>query len=150
MPWKKISPPLTNPILLSPFSKPMVSPTIRYKPSFAGFHPSSFQIPSKPFCQSFNFCSWRHSCHSLSLKALVSFVQALTSNQRAITIINSYPTSIARSRMKPNVQFLLDFGVNPSSIYYLLSSRPSIFCISDSDFRKAVEEIKGFLCGITG
>jgi mTERF domain-containing protein, mitochondrial len=88
----------------------------------------------------------RFLCSSLDKQIIPAFdlVRSFCpSDQRAITIINSYPTSIARSRMKPNVHFLLDFGVNPSSIYYLLSSRPSIFCISDSDFRKVVEEIKG-------
>ncbi|XP_058723535.1 uncharacterized protein LOC131595231 [Vicia villosa] len=41
--------------------------------------------------------------------------------------------------MKPNLQFLLDSGVTRSSIYHLLSSRPSVIC--STDLRKAVEEI---------
>lgn len=42
--------------------------------------------------------------------------------------------------MKPNVKFLLDFGLTASSIYRLLTSRPSIICTSD--LKKALEEIK--------
>jgi mTERF domain-containing protein len=42
--------------------------------------------------------------------------------------------------MKLNVKFLLDFGVTSSSIYRLLTSRPSVIC--STNLKKFVEEIK--------
>jgi mTERF domain-containing protein, mitochondrial len=62
------------------------------------------------------------------------------SDQKAIHSIIACPTSISDPRMKPNVKFLLDFGLTASSIYRLLTSRPSIICTSD--LKKALEEIK--------
>ncbi|GAU11141.1 hypothetical protein TSUD_197650 [Trifolium subterraneum] len=44
--------------------------------------------------------------------------------------------------MKPNVEFLLDFGVTPSSIYRLLTTRPSMICCTTTNLKKLVEEIK--------
>ncbi|CAK8563666.1 unnamed protein product [Lathyrus sativus] len=62
------------------------------------------------------------------------------SDKKAITSIIICPASMSDIRMKPNVQFLLDIGVNSSSIYHLLSTRPSVIC--STDLRKAVQEIK--------
>ncbi|AES91849.2 transcription termination factor family protein [Medicago truncatula] len=62
------------------------------------------------------------------------------SDKKAIHSIIACPTSISDPRMKPNVKFLLDFGLTASSIYRLLTSRPSIICTSD--LKKALEEIK--------
>jgi len=62
------------------------------------------------------------------------------SDHKAITSIIFCPSSISDSRFKPNLQFLLDFGVTRSSIYRLLTSRPSTICCTD--LKKALEEIK--------
>jgi len=62
------------------------------------------------------------------------------SDHKAITSIIICPSSITDSRFKPNVQFLLDFGLTRSSIYRLLTSRPSTICCTD--LKKALEEIK--------
>ncbi|CAL5198858.1 unnamed protein product [Lathyrus oleraceus] len=62
------------------------------------------------------------------------------SDQKAVDSIIVCPTSISDGRMKPNLQFLIDFGVTPSCIYHFLRTRPSIIC--SNDLRKAVEEIK--------
>ena len=86
----------------------------------------------------------RFLCSSLHKQIIPAFdlVRSFCpSDQRAITIINSYPTSIARSRLKPNVQILLDFGVNRASIYNLLRTNP--FTIINPGLRRSVEEIKG-------
>ncbi|XP_045833688.1 uncharacterized protein LOC123924764 [Trifolium pratense] len=62
------------------------------------------------------------------------------SNQKAIDSIIACPTSISDFRMKPNVKFLIDFGLTGSNIYHLLRTRPSIIC--STDLKNAVEEIK--------
>jgi mTERF domain-containing protein len=62
------------------------------------------------------------------------------SDQKAIDSIIVCPTSISDSRLKPNVKFLIDFGVTGSNIYHLLRTRPSIIC--STDLKNAVEEIK--------
>jgi len=62
------------------------------------------------------------------------------SDHKAITSIIVCPPTIRDSRLKPNLQFLLDFGVTRSSIYHLLTTRPSIIC--STDLKKALEEIK--------
>jgi mTERF domain-containing protein len=62
------------------------------------------------------------------------------SDQKAIDSIIVCPTSISDSRLKPNVKFLIDYGVTGSNIYHLLRTRPSIIC--STDLKNAVEEIK--------
>lgn len=62
------------------------------------------------------------------------------SDHKAITSIIVCPPTIRDSRLKPNLQFLLDFGVTRSSIYHLLTTRPSTIC--STDLKKALEEIK--------
>ncbi|CAJ2653889.1 uncharacterized protein LOC123922261 [Trifolium pratense] len=62
------------------------------------------------------------------------------SDKKALTSIIACPTSISDIRMKPNIKVLLDFGATPSSIYRLLTTRPSIIC--SSDLRNVLEEIK--------
>ncbi|XP_058758370.1 uncharacterized protein LOC131631597 [Vicia villosa] len=76
-----------------------------------------------------------------SLKRIIQTFELVRSfcpsDQKAIAIIIVCPTLF---RTKPNLQFLLVSGVNRSGIYFLLRSRPSVFC--STDVRKAVEEIK--------
>jgi mTERF domain-containing protein len=62
------------------------------------------------------------------------------SDQKAITSIIACPSSMSDIRMKPNIQLLLHFGATPSTIYRLLTTRPSIIC--SSDLNKVLEEIK--------
>lgn len=62
------------------------------------------------------------------------------SDKKAIDCVIAFPATISDGRMKPNLKFLLDTGVTRSSIYRLLTSRPSV--IFSSVLRTAVEEIK--------
>ncbi|XP_058758407.1 uncharacterized protein LOC131631651 [Vicia villosa] len=81
---------------------------------------------------------------SSSLKRIIQTFELVRtfcpSNKKAIAIIIVCPTLFRDLRMKPNLQFLLVSGVNRSGIYFLLRSRPFVFCYTD--MRKAVEEIK--------
>ncbi|CAK8563667.1 unnamed protein product [Lathyrus sativus] len=82
----------------------------------------------------------RASLHKHIIPAFQLVRTFCPSDQKAITSIIFCPSSICDVRMKPNLQFLLDSGVTPSSIYRLLCSRPSVIC--SNDLRKAVQEIK--------
>ncbi|KEH32308.1 uncharacterized protein [Medicago truncatula] len=82
-------------------------------------------------------------CSSLDKNIIPSFELVRSfcpSDHKAITSVIICPSSICDSRFKPNLQFLLDFGVTRSSIYRLLTSRPSTICCTD--LKKALEEIK--------
>ncbi|GAU11144.1 hypothetical protein TSUD_197680 [Trifolium subterraneum] len=82
-------------------------------------------------------------CTSLQKQIIPSFELVRSfcpSDQKALTSIIACPSIIRHGHMKLNVNFLLDFGVTPASIYCLLTTRPSIIC--SNDFKKLVEEIK--------
>ncbi|KAI5415796.1 uncharacterized protein LOC127073323 [Lathyrus oleraceus] len=83
-------------------------------------------------------------CASLHKHIIPSFQLVRSfcpSDKKAIDSIIICPTSISDRLMKPNLQFLIDSGVTPSSIYGLFCSRPSVIC--SADLREVVEEIKG-------
>ncbi|KAJ1395197.1 Transcription termination factor, mitochondrial/chloroplastic [Sesbania bispinosa] len=63
------------------------------------------------------------------------------SDRRAIVCVIACPSSIVDPRLEQNVNLLLEFGVSPSNIRYLLCTRTSILC--SAILRKVMEEIKG-------
>ncbi|XP_058768456.1 uncharacterized protein LOC131642202 [Vicia villosa] len=134
------------------FSIPQIQSIILKAPTLLSSNPTTilpkFQfLASKGASPSDIAATVTRSPHFLnsSLKRIIRSFELVRSfcpsDQKAITSIIFCPSSISDIRMKPNLQFLLDSGVTPSSIYRLLSSRPSVIC--STDLRKAVEEIKG-------
>ncbi|XP_050870426.1 uncharacterized protein LOC127073322 isoform X1 [Lathyrus oleraceus] len=135
------------------FSNPQIQSIVLKAPTLLSSNPTKTILPKFQFLASKGAspsdiaATVARSPHFLgsSLKRIVPSFDLVRSfcpsDQKAITSIIVCPSSISDIRMKPNLQFLLDSGVTPSSIYRLLCSRPSVIC--SSDLRKAVEEIKG-------
>ncbi|WJX96144.1 hypothetical protein P8452_77387 [Trifolium repens] len=125
---------LTNTCGLSPQDALKLSKRLRFKtPPKTRF---LYHLLQKPRCPRF----LRVSLDKHIIPAFDLVRSFCPSNQKAIDSIIACPTSISDGRMKPNMKFLIDFGVTGSNIYHLLRTRPSIIC--STDLKNVVEEIK--------